>query len=107
MQSQAVAKLDRFAHSRAIVRKAVHAITLQRRLGNLQYYVDPFRKERNRHVGPTYPEIRLWIQREMEIHVEGVDRRCREMFEKGTGEMRRETDEKGRVHVYPTEERKP
>jgi len=106
MISQTAQLEDRFAHSRAIVRKAVHAITLQRRLGNLQYYADPFRKERNRHVGPTYPEIRLWIQREMEIHVEGVDRRCREMFEKGTGEMRRETDEKGRVHVYPTEVRK-
>lgn len=95
--------LERFAHSRAIVRQAVHAIVIQRKLGNLQYYTLPTSKERNRHVGPTYPEIRLWITREKGFHVEGIDRRCREMFENGTGEMRREVDENGRVHVYPTE----
>ena len=100
MTSQAVI-VDRFAHSRAIVRQAVHAITTQRRLGNLQYYTLPTSKERNRHVGPTYPEIRLWITREKEFHVEGVDRRCRELFD--LGEMRREVDVKGRVHVYPME----
>lgn len=96
--------LDRFAHSRAIVRQAVHAIVIQRRLGNLQYYTLPTSKERNTHVGPTYPEIRLWITREKMFHVEGVDRRCREMF--ASGEMRRETDENGRVHVYPKENEK-
>jgi len=96
--------VDRFAHSRAIVKQAIHAITRQRRLGNLQYYTLPTSKERNRHIGPSYPEIRLWITKEKKIHVEGVDRRCREMFAKGTGEMRKETDARGRVHVYPVKE---
>jgi len=95
---------DRFAHSRALVRKAVHAIVTQRTCGNMKYYHDPFSKGVNKHVGPTYPEIRLWIQRELEVHVEGIDRRCRELFD--SGEMRREEDVKGRVHVYPTEKRK-
>ena len=100
--SQVEQAVDRFAHSRALIRKAVHAITTQRRIGNLQYYADPYRKGPNRHVGPSYPEIRLWIQRELDIHVEAIDRRCRELFE--FGEMRREEDEKGRVHVYPSKE---
>ena len=39
---------------------------------------------------------------EEDIHVEGVDRRCRELID--NGEMRREEDNRGRVHVYPTKE---
>jgi len=100
--SQVEQVVDRFAHSRAIVKQAIHAITAQRRLGNLQYYTLPTSKERNRHIGPSYPEIRLWITKEKEFHVEGVDRRCRELF--ANGEMRKETDARGRVHVYPVKE---
>jgi len=72
----------------------------------MQYYANPHpKKRRNTHIGPSYPEIRLWIQRELDIHVEAIDRRCRELFD--SGEMRREEDVKGRVHVYPTENDKP
>jgi len=70
-------------------------------MGNLQYYARPDRKTRNTHVGPTYVEIRLWIEEEKGFIVENVGARCREMFD--SGEMRREEDVKGRVHVYPTE----
>lgn len=102
MSSQIEQTVDKWEHSRALVRKAVHQITTQRKLGNMNYYFSPFSEGPNTHVGPTYPEIRLWIQKEEDIHVEGVDRRCRELFD--AGEFRRETDGKGRIHVYPVKE---
>ena len=101
MTSQVQEAIDRFAHSRAYVRKAIHAITTQRRIGNLQYYADPNEKKRNRYVGPTYAEIRLWISRELKVTVADVGRRCRDLFD--LGEMCKETEPNGRVHVYPME----
>ena len=98
MTSQVQEAIDRFAHSRACVRQAVFDITTQRKLGNSQYYADPT-QPRTEHVGPTYVEIRIWIEKNKEFIMENVGARCRYLFD--CGEMRKEVDATGRVHVYP------
>lgn len=91
--------IERFSHARACIRQAVHHIINQRRIGNLQYAKNPHIKYPNRYIGPTYAEIRMWIQREKNIHIETIARRVLDLVR--AGEMRKETDESGRVHVYP------
>lgn len=102
MSSQWQEAVDRFAHSRACVKLAVNTITTQRHMGNLQYYTRPDRTERNTHEGPTYVEIRLWIKREKGFIIENIGARCRELYD--NGEMRKETEANGTVHVYPVKE---
>lgn len=98
MTSQVEQSVDRFAHSRACVRQAVYDITTQRRLGNSQYFADPT-KPRTVHVGPTYVEIRIWIEKNKDFIMENVGARCRQLFE--FGELRKEEGSDRRVHVYP------
>ena len=68
--------VDRFAHSRAIVLKAIH-----------------------KRPGMTYVQIREYVKWHFHFTMENVGARCRELYLKDFA--RKTEDVNGRVHVYP------
>lgn len=70
--------VDRFAHSRATVLKAIH-----------------------KRPGMTYIQIRDYITWHFHFTMENVGARCRELSVKDWAAKR--VGDKGRVHVYPME----
>ena len=78
MTSQVEQAVDRFAHSRALVLKAIHA-----------------------KPGMTYTQIRDYIEWHYHVKISNIGARCRELYLKPYA--RKEVDLKGRVHVYPME----
>lgn len=79
--SQVEQEVNRFAHSRATVLKAIH-----------------------KKPGMTYIQIRDYITWHFHFTMENVGARCRELY--GLGWAYKIEDDKGRVHVYPLEKRK-
>jgi len=92
-------RVAHFAESRAHVCQAVSDI-VKKRKSDADYY----RVKRNgadSFLGPTYVEIRLWIREHKRYEMENVGARCRELY--SLGWMRKETEDSGRVHVFPCE----
>jgi len=71
--------VNRFAHSRAIVLKAIH-----------------------KKPGMTYIQIRNYIRWHFNFTMENVGARCRELYL--ADHAKKEVDDRGRVHVYPMKE---
>ena len=90
-------RVEHFARCRAHCRQAVNDIYNKRSNGDLQYFASD---ENNKWLGPTYMEIRFWIQERFRYWQENVQGRCKEDYDKY---LRKETDDNGRVHVFPLE----
>ena len=77
--SQLEQAVDRFAHCRAVVLKAI-----------------------NKRPGMTYVQIRKYVTWHFHFTMENVGARCRELYTLGYAE--KQVNDKGRVHVYPVKE---
>ena len=89
-------KVEHFSRCRAHVYQAVKDIHGKRSNGDLKFFAED---ENNTWLGPTYVEIRLWIHEHYRYWLENVGARCREGY--NLDHIRKESEENGRVHVFP------
>ena len=93
---------EHFARCEAIIMQAVNDIYEHRLDGKLNYFA---MDRDNTFLGPTYIEIRNWIEVHKRFIMENVGGRCRSLArDKRPPWLEIEYDSNRRVHVYPKQE---